>query len=164
MTTTARLIVVLSLVRGRRAREHIQDQEIDLRNPVIVAALILVAAFVTGCGGDDTTSPAPTVTETFTGQLSAGGSVFHEFTLAATGDVTVTFVDLGGGLGVTIGSGIGAPADGTCPLQVINESVAQGAEVLAVADSPGRYCVALYDNGSFVEGQTINYEIRVTHP
>jgi hypothetical protein len=123
--------------------------------PGDLTALLLpfIALALAACGNDATaTSPTATspVTETFTGQVIAGGSASHAFTAASAGTVSLTLASLGPPTDLVVGFGVGIPqANGASCL--LSQSVQTGASTLPQITTQvdaGTYCVRLYDLGT----------------
>ena len=128
-----------------------------------VSALLLLVA----CGGSSsptaTPTAAPSVTDTFAGTLTQGGTAVNNFTVAAAagGTVTFTLVALTPQSTITVGLGLGTPATTGCSLSSTQENVKVGA-ALSTTLTGGLYCVALYDLGNLTA--TNNYTLTVLHP
>jgi hypothetical protein len=102
-----------------------------------------------------------TVTETFSGTLSASGFDSHSFTVNNSGEVDATLTGLAPQSTITVGFGLGQPASTGCSLISYTESARVGS-VLSGTISPGSYCVSVYDIGN-VQGQE-SYTVTIAHP
>src|SRR5207244_1846698 len=128
----------------------------------LAASLLLVCA----CKSDDTTttSPTPTKTDSFSGTVQVRSSDMHTFTVASSGQVSVTLTSAGPPATIPMGVGIGTPADTAC-------GIITGGSVTAVAGtnaqltgivSPGTLCVSVFDVGN--QTAAITYTVTVSHP
>jgi hypothetical protein len=143
-----------------------------LRTPrVLLAALALLA---TAACSDNTlaslttpTTPAPTVTDTFTGTLSQNGSFTHPFTISTLGAITATVVDLAPTATQIVGLSLGVWTGAQCSTSpatggASNDTATTGSSITLNATAAGNLCVRLYDVG-FVTTPVI-YTLQVTHP
>ena len=133
---------------------------------LVWSALPLVVCLAApGCGwfDNDSTSPStPTTTETFTGALTRGGSVVFTFTVIQSGNVAVTLVSLDPSSSITLGLGIGKPSGNSCALSSSTSSASAGATAqITVPQSPGTYCVQVYDLGTLSATTTVT--VTVAH-
>ena len=130
---------------------------------LICVALVGVLA---ACSDDPTTptnpTPAPTVTETFSGTVNRNGAVTHNFTTEASGTTTVTLTTLGPDSALIIGMSLGTSNGSTCTLVITKDNATQGTVVTGGVSSLGSLCVRIYDVGNIVD--PITYEITVVHP
>jgi hypothetical protein len=121
-----------------------------------IAALLatIVAVALAGCKDASTaTSPTTTtspVTETFSGQIIAGGSAARSFTSASSGTVTLTLSQIGPPADLVVGFGIGIPqSNGSgCYLTQSVNTGASATPQLTVPVDAGVYCLRLYDLGT----------------
>jgi len=128
---------------------------------------IACALAVSACGNSSTsgTVSSPTVTrttDTFSGTVQVGGSVFHSFPVSQTGttDVTLTAANPN----VVMGLAIGIPGDAGCtPLAGASATVVAGATPqLTGLTTAGTLCVQIRDVGQATGAVT--YTVTVTHP
>ncbi len=133
-----------------------------IRYLMFVALVGVLAA----CSDDPTTptnpTPAPTVTETFSGTVNRNGAVTHNFTTEASGTTTATLTTLGPDSALIIGMSLGTSNGSTCTLVITKDNATQGTVVTGGVSSLGSLCVRIYDVGNIVD--PITYEITVVHP
>jgi hypothetical protein len=132
---------------------------------VLTFALLAVA-----CGSDTPTTPVtPTVpnTEIFSGTLAVQGSSFYSFTVAATGNASITLASLvptapGPALNTVMGLGVGSPNGTDC--DVTNSvTTAPGLTAQLVNSlTPATYCAKIYDLGLLTA--PVDFTIRIVHP
>ena len=128
--------------------------------------MILSAA---SCGGSDTpsatTPTVPRTTETFSGTVQVGGSVFHSFRVGATGSSDVTLTAASPPATIVMGLALGTPDDaGNCNrLAGASVNVAAGPTAqLASLTSTATLCVQIRDVGN--QTAPVAYTVSVTHP
>jgi hypothetical protein len=135
---------------------------------VLIAACL--AAALSGMACDDAsstpTSPSATspVTETFSGQLSVGGTASRSFTSATSGTATLTLTQIGPPADVTVGFGIGIPqADGAgCHLTQSLQTGASPTPQFTVTVEAGSYCVRLFDTGALTS--QVAFSVTIVRP
>ena len=138
----------------------------------MAAVLLLVSTACSSGGGTNpssVTSPptpplAPTV-EIFSGTVAVGGSDSHTFVIAlSNGQLTADLTAAGPPSTISMGLGIGTPANGVCTL------LPNAFNVIPAGPTPqlsgngvnaGTYCVTVYDAGNQVADVT--YSVTVTH-
>jgi hypothetical protein len=131
------------------------------------AVLLTVAVWTSACGlPQGTTSPTTTVTgttETFSGSLLQQSSNLFTFTVSQAGAVSVTLTSLGP-TSVVVGLGLGTPNGTTsCTLTSANPTATAGATAqITVTETPGSYCVDIYDVGNLTTPST--FSITIVHP
>ena len=132
---------------------------------VAAGCVILSAA---SCGSDTPAATAPTVprtTETFSGTVQVGGSVFHSFRVGATGSSDVTLTAASPPPTIVMGLALGTPDDaGNCNrIAGASVSVAAGPTAqLASLTSTATLCVQIRDVGN--QTSPVAYTVSVTHP
>jgi hypothetical protein len=142
-------------------------------NRILAGAVVLGALTTGGCNNSSTSATAPTaaapsISETFTGVVSAldthNGSDFHNFTVTQSGTVNLTLNAAGPPTTIQMGVGLGQPTAGTCPHTFGAVSPVQaGPNVIGSTSlNAGTYCVDVYDIGN--AAQPINYSVTVAHP
>jgi hypothetical protein len=120
------------------------------------------------CGSDTPTATTPTVprtTETFSGTVQVGGSVFHSFRVGATGSSDVTLTAASPPPTIVMGLALGTPDDaGNCNrLAGATVNVAAGPTAqLASLTSTATLCVQIRDVGN--QTSPVAYTVSVTHP
>jgi hypothetical protein len=137
---------------------------------VAVHALALVM-FAAGCSlppgtpsaAESTSSPTSPATETFAGTLVVHGSSLSTFSVVQAGAVTVTINSLNAPANTVVGLGLGTLVAGTCNFSVSNLSaVAASAAQISTTESPGQYCVSIYDVGDLTTDAT--FTVSIAHP
>jgi hypothetical protein len=147
-----------------------------MRNHRPLLLSLLTLALTSACGGDTSTSPAPTnttvaaptATEKWSGTLPVGGAVFYSFVVTQNGTVNVTLVSVGGtaagdvpataALGLAIGSPSGTGCSGG---SVTNAQPGTDPQVTGTY-SPCRYCVNVSDVGNLPAPAT--FSVTIAHP
>lgn len=138
---------------------------------VLIAGFVLVLGLLAvACGNDTPTTPTtPTLpsTEMFSGTLAVQGSSFYSFTVAATGNVSITLASLvatapGPALNTVMGLGVGSPNGTDC--DVTNSvTTAPGLTAQLVNSlTPATYCAKIYDLGELKA--PVNFTVRIVHP
>jgi hypothetical protein len=134
-----------------------------------VLIAVLVAALSTiGCKGENpfetptNPGPAPTVTETFSGDLGRNGARTHNFSTSASGSVTATLTTLVPDSALVIGFSLGTWNGSVCNIVLAKDDATQGTVVTGGVSSFGSLCVRIYDVGNVTE--QISYEITIVHP
>ena len=131
-----------------------------------LAAALAVAGLVTSsCGG--IVDPSKNVTDTFTGTVQPQGQGVHPFSTSKTGEFTVKVTSLTPSsstfFGLILAQG---PSDGSCSgnLPIVQQNSFSSVNTPALGGSilPGKYCVFIYDIGTFTTAQT--YTLTVSHP
>jgi hypothetical protein len=143
------------------------------RNFAFTVCLFIASAAIMACGKNATTtsptSPAPdSVTETFAGTLSVGGSAFYSFSTAVTGDVTATLTNIGGDgvpSSVVVNLGIGSLSGFNCSASstaVQITGTAQVSSLVTSSEPPGVHCVVISDMGNLFAPAT--FTVTIAHP
>ena len=128
---------------------------------------LTLALFAVGCslppGSPSTTastSPTSPTTETFSGTLVVRGSSLGTFSVVQAGAVTVTIDNLGAPANTVVGLGVGTLVAGTCSFSVSNLSATAGAGAqITTTESPGQYCVEIYDVGDLTTAAAFTVSI-----
>jgi hypothetical protein len=138
-----------------------------VNNGLALAAVVLFGA--AGCNKSSTaaatTSPTVTrTTDTFTGTVAIGGSDFHSFPVAVTGQIDVTLTAAAPPSTVVMGLSIGTPAGGKCNALAgaLTKTSAGTTVQLSGLASPGTLCVDVHDVGN--QSDSVSYTVTVTHP
>jgi hypothetical protein len=139
---------------------------------VTLACTLLLPLLVAGCGGDDDdndtptspSTPAVTVTDTFTGTLVRNGGTSHPFPVvsAAGGDVTATLKSITPNAESLVGMSLGTWNGSACQAVIANDRATVSASILGRATSTGTLCLRIYDIGTITDPQ--DYEVEVVHP
>lgn len=134
--------------------------------PVLAVAIVAAALWTASCGG--IVDPSKNTTETFTGTIPVQGTnSCCSFSTNKTGEFTIKVTSLAPSNGAFFGTVMSyAAGDGSCvgslqPLQQ-NSFGTVNVPVLTGLIYPGRYCIFLFDIGSFTTPQ--NYTLTVSHP
>ena len=133
-------------------------------------AIVAICAFgAAACGGDSTsgTIAAPTATrttDTFSGTVQVGGSVFHSFPVSQTGTIDVDLTAASPPASIALGIAIGTPGDAGCtPLAGASGTVVAGpTPQLTGVTTAGTLCVQIRDVGQATG--PVTYSVTVTHP
>jgi len=130
------------------------------------AAFVFLAWFTAACSDPVVPSPptpvAPTITETFTGNLLQLGSNSHPFTVKEIGGIKVSLTKIEPSAAVTLGVGTPSTTSGSCLLISSLTAVASaGTQISGTATITGNFCVAVSDPGNLVE--SVAYTITVLH-
>jgi hypothetical protein len=136
-----------------------------------VSCLFAIGLLTTACGSNNTpttpTTPALPSAEVFSGTLTAQGSSFYSFTVAATGNVSITLASLvpkapGPAVSTVMGLGVGTPSGTDC--EVTNSvTTAPGLTAQLVNSlTPATYCAKIYDLGELTA--PVDFTVRIVHP
>jgi hypothetical protein len=136
----------------------------------VCAATLAAAALLTvSCGG--VVDPSKNVTETFTGTVAVQGtSAGHGFETSKTGEYAIKVTTLSPSsnafFGTVLAQGL---SNGSCETSGLSLPIIQqnsfstvGTAALQSGIIPGKYCVFLFDIGTFTVPQT--YTLTVSHP
>jgi hypothetical protein len=137
----------------------------------LISGFVLVLGLFTGACGSNTpttpTTPAQPSTEMFSGTLPVQGSSFYSFTVAATGNVSITLASLvptapGPAVNTVMGLGVGTPNGTDC--SVTNSvTTAPGLTAQLVNSlAPATYCAKIYDLGQLTV--PVDFTVRIVHP
>ena len=127
----------------------------------LVLGLVVVTAACSDPVAPATPTPAaPTVTDTFSGQLPILGSNTHQFTVQQIGGIKVNVNSIMPG--AAIGIGVGTPSGANCLLLQNLTAVAEAnAQLSGTATITGTFCTSVYDVGNLVE--SVDYVVTVLH-
>lgn len=138
-----------------------------------VAILAVVGSY--GCqnnnsGNSNITGPTPNlVTETFTGSITQGTTMIHNFTVTNAGYTLAagfTAISPASVLSLGIGIGVWDPNAQTCGLnQLQNNTATSGSTAVSTTSVPnGTYCARIYNGGGITDpNATVSYTIQVEH-
>ena len=133
----------------------------------LACALGLAAASCTNNDGATTapTTPAPLLSNEFTGTLTQNGAATYPFNVLASGIVTGTIVSLAPDITQLVGFGIGVWDGFSCQASpgIWNDKASQNTTVTGQVNSAGSLCVRIYDSQGTLP-QPVAYDIMVTHP
>jgi len=131
----------------------------------------VMGVLTVACGGGNNpstpTTPLLPSSETFTGTLGAKGSSFYSFTVAVSGNVSITLASLvpkapGPAVSVVMGLGVGTP-DGTDCAITNSVTTAPGLTAQLVNSlTPATYCTKIYDLGELTG--PVDFAVRIVHP
>jgi hypothetical protein len=136
-----------------------------------LVALIAAALLTASCGNDDAvttpTTPVGPQTEVFSGTLAVQGSNFFSFTVATSGQVSITLASLlstrpGPALSTVVGLGVGTPLGTDCS-ETNGVTTGPGLTAQLVNTlSPATYCTRISDLGNLTG--PVNFTVRIVHP
>lgn len=137
---------------------------------LISGFVLILALLTTACGSNTPTTPTtPNLpsTEIFSGTLPVQGSSFYSFTVAATGNVSITLASLvpvapGPAVNTVMGLGVGTPSGTEC--SVTNSvTTAPGLTAQLVNSlTAATYCAKIYDLGALTA--PVDFTVRIVHP
>jgi hypothetical protein len=137
---------------------------------ITLGFFLVLGLLTTACGSGNPstpTTPALPTTEAFSGTLQVQGSAFYSFTLAATGQVSITLASLvpvapGPAANTVMGLGVGTPLETDCS---VTNSVATAPGLTAQlvnSLAAGTYCAKIYDLGGLTA--PVDFTVRIVHP
>jgi hypothetical protein len=137
--------------------------------PVLILLLVL-STLVAACGGDSGTTPSTPIgptTEIFTGTLAPQSSSFYSFTVAASGQVSITLASLvpvapGPAINTVMGLGVGEPSGTDCAVENSVTTAPGLSAQLVNSLTAATYCAKIYDLGALPT--TVNFAVRIVHP
>lgn len=131
------------------------------RTLVLVLGMALAAAGCSDPVAPVTPTPvAPTMTETFSGQLPILGSNTHQFTVQQIGGIKVNVDSITPG--AAVGIGVGTPSGANCLLlQNLTAVAGPSVQISGTATIPGNFCISVFDVGNLV--QSVDYVVSVLH-
>jgi hypothetical protein len=129
--------------------------------------LVLAAMFAAGCDNEvenatPPTSPAPTITEVFSGNITVNGAATHTFTVSATGTVTATLTQVTPDNTIVTGFSLGTWNGSSCQAVIAKDDSVQGNVLTGNAAGAGLLCARIYDVGKLPDA--IGYTISIVHP
>jgi hypothetical protein len=137
---------------------------------LIVSFVLGLGLLTTACGSDTPTTPttpALPTTEAFSDTLGVQGSSFYSFTVAATGQVSLTLASLvptqpGPAVNTVMGLGVGSPSGTDCSVTNSVTTAPGLVAQLVSSQSAGTYCAKIYDVGGLTG--PVNFTVRIVHP
>lgn len=133
-----------------------------------ILGMLLLACVVAGCDDDDPptapTTPAPAVTETFTGNIVPNGATTHTFSATTRGAVTATLKAIGTDNTLVVSFALGTWSNDSCLVTLANDRATGGAKLEGTMTGAGNLCTRISDVGNLATGQTADYTIEVVHP
>ena len=132
----------------------------------LFAALVAVALAMGGTGCNffkDSEPDVPaTTTETFSGTLAAQGASIYTFTVAKSGQVSITLTSVGPTATTPVGLGIGTGTGTVCTLTSSTPMAIAGSTAqITVNQTPGTYCLKVYDAGTLAASLT--FTVTIVH-
>jgi hypothetical protein len=132
------------------------------------AALLGLVIVTAACGSSSTTAPKvepPATTDVWTGSLTLGASRYYSFTVPLTGTVSVQLTSLtqnGAASSEELTIGIGGPRATDCTVAGSVVAKASDALLLTGEQTPGVYCIRVWDNAQL--STTAAFSININHP
>lgn len=127
-----------------------------------VALAAMAAACADPAAPGAPTAVTPTITDTFTGTLTIGGTNIHAFTVNQIGGLKVTLVSEDTAVAVLLSVGTPSAATGQCvPLGSATTAAGAAAQLSGTATTTGQFCVSIADIGNLT-GPVV-YTINVLH-
>ncbi len=129
-----------------------------------IAAAVLA---ISSCGDPAPTTPtsipdAVLTTDTFGGNVTTGGSVYH-LVSARAGEVVMTMKGLSDP-STTLGMQIGVYSTLSCSAVLDNPAATIGNQLVGLTTTLTTLCVRVYDAGTApADGTPITYELTVSH-
>lgn len=126
----------------------------------VLMATLLAAA----CGSDDPPPMAPdpiSVTISFDGALGPNGGRTHPFEVGRGGAITTVLTELLPDSEARLGLSLGTWNGTVCQIILANDAATQGTQITGIAQSPGNFCVRIYDAAGELT-QEATYQIAVT--
>ena len=133
-------------------------------------SLIIGFAFLAGACADNTLSTPTTptrsiTTDTFSGTFDRQGTSANPFTVAATGTITISLIEVRPLSNMALGVAIGIWDGINCfALSPTNDNARVGSAALSGTADAGSYCVLVYDSGNVPGNFAVSYTIQVAHP
>jgi hypothetical protein len=130
---------------------------------ICAAALALAAAACSDPVAPNAPVPVtPTITETFAGTLTIGGTDLFTFTVNQVGGLQVTLASIQPSAAVQLSVGTPSTSTGVCEaLSGLTAVAGPNAQLSGTATVPGSFCVSVTDIGNLVEA--VNFTILVLH-
>jgi hypothetical protein len=138
-----------------------------VRRLVLVPAALAFGLVLTGCDSGDTTpdppttTPTPTITETFAGSIIVNGAATFTFPTNAAGTVTAVLRSITPDT-LQVSLDLGTWNGVNCELRVTNPRASQGGNVTGSVTGAGTLCLRIGDIGQLA--QPAGFEVVVTHP
>ena len=132
--------------------------------------LLLTATVAAGAAACDDeapaapTTPAPTVTETFSGDVTQNGAQTHSFSTASSGTVTATLKEVAPDSALVVGFSLGNWTGTSCLIVLANDAATGGATLTGTMSGIGNLCVRVYDVGNIAGPAPAKYVVEVVHP
>lgn len=130
----------------------------------LFGAVVALTFIGPGCNWFNSTSPSDTTpkTETFSGTLTPQGSSVFTFTVSKSGQVSLTLTSVAPTATTPLGLGIGTPNGTACTMSSSTPNAVAGSSAqISVNESPGTYCVRVFDSGTL--SATVTFTVTVAH-
>jgi hypothetical protein len=135
-----------------------------------IAAVVCLAAMLSGCGG--VSSPSQNTSQDFTGTVTSGQSTsatpgvgpVHTFSVGNVGEFSATFTAIAPDQNIYLGVLYGQPANGVCNYIQTNNAAHLNAQALGGQIQKGSFCVQVFDVGYVSTTTPTTYTLRVSHP
>ncbi len=147
----------------------------EKKNRRVLGLMLCVLVLLGACNSNssntptdpDPVDPVEVVSDFFSGELKQGGRECHDFTVNAVGPVTLEITELAPLLSLTLGLGLGQPAEidpEICSIIAEDRSVHVFEIFLSEGVAAGVYCVCIFDVGNIFPDVTVEYTIESIHP
>jgi hypothetical protein len=128
-----------------------------------IAAVVCLAAMLSGCGG--VSSPSNNQSQTFTGTVSSGSAgQVHTFNVSKVGEFFVTITALAPDQNIFMGVIFGQPVSGGCTQTQVNYGAHLNTQALGGQIEKGTWCVQVADIGQVSPTTPTSYSLRVSYP
>jgi hypothetical protein len=128
-----------------------------------IAAVVSLAAMLSGCGG--VSSPSSNQSQNFTGSVSSGGvGPVHTFTVSKVGEFFVTITQLAPDQNIFMGVVFGQQVGGGCTQTQANYAAHVNTQALGGQIEKGTWCVQVGDIGQVSTTTPTTYTLRVSYP
>jgi len=128
-----------------------------------IAAVVCLAAMLSGCGG--VSSPSDNQSQTFTGTVSSGGvGPVHTFNVSKVGEFFVTITALAPDQNIFLGIVYGQPQGNACAQVQVNYAAHLNTQALGGQIEKGTWCVQVGDIGQVSTTTPTSYSLRVSYP
>lgn len=138
-----------------------------VRRLVLVPAVLAFGLILAGCDSGDsttdppTTTPTPTITETFAGSITVNGAATFTFPTNASGAVTAVLRTITPDT-LQVSLSLGTWNGVNCQIVLTNDRASQGGNITGSVSGAGTLCVRIGDIGQLT--QSAGFEVVVTHP
>ncbi len=137
-----------------------------MKNLWLCGAAMAMMILLPACSKDTPTTPTTTtpetVTDTFSGTITANGAATHSFAVKTTGSVTATLTSLSPNAELVVGFGVGTWNGSVCNVVLARDRAVQSTVIYGNVNASGELCVRIYDVGNVTE--PTDYSVTVVHP
>jgi len=137
-----------------------------MKNLWLCVAAMATMILLPACSKDTPTTPTTTtpetVTDTFSGTITANGAATHSFAVKTTGSVTATLTSLSPNAELVVGFGVGTWNGSVCNVVLARDRAVQSTVIYGNVNASGELCVRIYDVGNVTE--PTDYFVTVVHP